>query len=258
MFAVKIAVITGASSGMGREFVRRLDSSERFEELWVIARREEKLKEIQSEVRAPIRVIALDLAHSGSYEEYRSLLEEHRPQVGVLVNCAGYGKFGQWSDIPLEETLGMIDVNSKALVAFTQLTLPYMGQGGRIYQLGSLSSFQPVPGLGVYGASKAFVLSYSRAIAREVRKRGIRVMAVCPGWVKTDFFDRATESSDDTVTYFNRWYTPQQVVCRALRDMQKGKDVSVCGLPVRLQVLGVKLLPHSIVMNIWMKQQNMR
>ncbi len=255
---MKIAVITGASSGMGREFVRQLDRDEAFDELWVIARRREMLEEITKEVRASVRVIPLDLAQSESYAEYRGLLDQFRPQVAVLVNCAGYGKFGKWSDIPLDEVLGMIDVNCKALVALTQLTLPYMAAGSRIYQLDSLSAFQPVPGLGVYGASKAFVLSYSRALSREVRPKGIRVMPVCPGWVRTDFFERATQSSARTITYFNRWYTAEQVVSTALHDMKKGKAVSICGLPIKAQVLAVKLLPHSLVMKIWMKQQKMQ
>ncbi len=256
--AVKIAVVTGASSGMGREFVRQLDREETLDEIWVIARRRERLEELKGEIQTPARVIALDLAKSESYAQYRALLEEQKPQVDVLVNCAGYGKFGTWEDIPLDDALGMIDVNCKALVAFTQLTLPYMGKGSRVFELDSLSAFQPVPGLGVYGASKAFVLSYSRALSREAAGRGVRVMPVCPGWVRTDFFERATQSSDSTVTYFSRWFTAEQVVRTALRDMQKGKAVSVCGFSTRAQVLAVKLLPHSLVMRIWMKQQKMR
>lgn len=243
---------------MGREFVRQLDREEALDEIWVIARRREKLEELKDEIRTPVRVIALDLANSESYAQYRALLGEYKPQVAVLVNCAGYGKFGKWEDIPLDEALGMIDVNCKALVAFTQLTLPYMGKGSRVFELDSLSAFQPVPGLGVYGASKAFVLSYSRALSREVAGRGIRVMPVCPGWVRTDFFERATQSSSSAITYFNRWYTAEQVVSTALRDMKKGKDVSVCGFPIKAQVLAVKLLPHSLVMRVWMKQQKMR
>jgi short-subunit dehydrogenase len=129
-----------------------------------------------------------------------------------------------------------------------------MGRGGRIYQVDSLSSFQPVPYIGVYGATKAYVLSFSRALNVELASRGIRVMAVCPGWVRTEFFRRAVVD-DSVIPYYNRFYTPEQVVRRALRDMRRGKDVSVCGFPVRMQVLGVKLLPHTAVMNIWCKQQ---
>ncbi len=255
---MKTAIITGASSGMGYEFALQLDKEERFDEIWVIARRKERLEELCGKLRAPARAIALDLAWPESLEEYKKLLQQSRPQVTALVNCAGYGQFGMWDDIPLQEALGMVDVNCKALLAVTQLTLPYMEAGGKVYQLDSLSAFQPVPGLAVYAAGKAFVLSYSRALNRELRTRGIRVMAICPGWVKTEFFDRATQSSSSTVTYFNRWYTAGQVVSTALRDMKRGKDVSVCGFPVKAQVLGVKLLPHRLVMNIWMKQQKMK
>ncbi len=255
---MKIAVITGASSGMGREFVKAIDSAFQLDEIWVIARRKELLESIAQEVKTPLRPIALDLSQKDSYEIYASMLKEHSPEVSVLVNCAGYGKFGMHYQIPLEETLGMIDVNSRALVAFTELTLPFMKSGGKVMQLDSLSSFQPVPGMAVYGASKAFVLSYSRALNRELKSKGISVMAICPGWVKTDFFQRATQVSDSTVTYFNRWYTPKQVVDSAMKDLAKGKDLSICGFPIKMQVLGVKLLPHKIIMNIWQKQQKIK
>ena len=250
---MKIAVVTGASSGMGREFVRQLDAAEKFDELWVVARRHDRLEELRASLRAKLRPIALDLTEAGAGETYAGLLEAEKPDVAVLVNAAGFGVFGAFAERDLENQLNMIQLNDVALVRFTGLTLPYMGRGSRIYQMGSLSAFQPVPYIGVYGATKAFVLSYSRALNTELRPRGIRVMAVCPGWVRTDFFDRAV--SDDTVIYYDRWYTPEQVVTRALRDMGRGRDVSVCGLPVRAQVLLVKLLPHRLVMRIWCRQQ---
>lgn len=250
---MKIAVITGASSGMGREFVRQLEAAEKFDEIWVIARRKERLLSLGEEIKTPLRAIALDLSMSESFNEYKVLLEAEKPEVSVLVNGSGFGKFGAFEDIPLDTQLEMIDLNEKALVAMTYLTLPYMKEGGKIYQIGSLSSFQPVPYIGVYGATKSFVLSFSRALGRELKGRGIRVLAVCPGWVRTEFFDRAV--TDDTITYYNRYYDADQVVRRALRDMKKGKDVSVCGFPIRAQVLLVKLLPHRLVMAIWCKQQ---
>lgn len=250
---MKIAVITGASSGMGREFVLRLDRDEQFDELWLISRRKELLEELDKETNAKVRAIPLDLTKSESITAYTALLEEHKPEVAVLVNAGGFGRFGAFLDIPLDVQLEMIDLNSKALVAMTYSTIPYMKAGSRIYQLGSLSSFQPVPYINVYGASKAFVLSFTRALNTELKKLGIRAMAVSPGWVKTAFFDRAV--TDDTITYYNRFYTPEQVVTRALQDMKKGKDVSICGAMVRGQVLLTKLLPHSLVMKIWCKQQ---
>ena len=131
-----------------------------------------------------------------------------------------------------------------------------MQRGSCVVQLDSLSAFQPVPYLNVYAATKAFVLSYSRGLNVELKPRGIRVMAVCPGWVRTEFFDRAETTSDSAVTYFNVVYEAADVVRTAIRDMERGKkDVSIHGAPVRWQVRLVKLLPHRLVMKIWMRQQ---
>lgn len=250
---MKIAVITGASSGMGREFVKQLDAQTEFDEVWVIARRRDKLESLADEIRATVRPVCLDLSKRESFDEYAALLRAENPEVAVLVNGSGFGKFGAFTEMALDEQLAMIDLNDKALVAMTYLTLPYMKEGGQIYQIDSLSSFQPVPYINVYGATKAFVLSFSRALNVELKKRGIRVMAVCPGWVRTEFFDHAV--TDDTITYYNKYFDPDEVVTRALRDMKKGKDVSVCGLSVRMQVRATKLLPHKMVMKIWCRQQ---
>lgn len=255
---MKIAVVTGASSGMGKEFVLGLPKKETFDEIWVISRSEDKLNALKSEVNVPLRVIPLDLTLPESYEAYKALLDEQKPEITVLVNCSGFGKFGKYDEIPLEDSMGMIDLNCKAMVAMTTLSLPYMKKGAKIAQIDSLSAFQPVPYLNVYAASKAFVLSYSRGLNMELKPRGIHVMAVSPGWVKTPFFDRATVTNDHAVTYFNRFYEPKDVVETAIRDLYRGKkDVSIHGLPVRNQVRLVKLLPHKLVMNIWMKQQKL-
>jgi len=251
---MRIAVVTGASSGMGREFVRRLDADEIYDEIWVIARRRERLEALARETNAVLRILALDLTKEESIEEYKALLEKEQPRVAVLVNGSGVGRFGAFSECTLDEYYSMIDLNIKALVALTHITLPYMGIGSQIYQIDSLSAFQPVPYINVYGATKAFVLSFSRALNAELAGRDIRVMAVCPGWVRTEFFDHAV--TDDTIQYYNRFYEPEQVVKTAIKDMKKGKDVSICGFQVKAQVLAVKFLPHKTVMRIWLKQQN--
>ena len=250
---MKIAVVTGASSGMGREFVKQLDAAHSFDEIWVIARRRDRLVTLADEVKATVRPVCLDLSAKESFDEYAALLASEQPEVSVLVNGSGFGKFGAFADMALDDQLAMIDLNDKALVAMTYLTLPYMKAGGQIYQIDSLSSFQPVPYINVYAATKAFVLSFSRALNVELKKRGIRVLAVCPGWVRTEFFDHAV--TDDTITYYNRYFDADEVVARALRDMRKGKDVSVCGFSIRMQVLATKLLPHRLVMKIWCRQQ---
>ncbi len=249
----KIAVITGASSGMGREFVIQLEKEKQFDEIWVIARRRDRLEALQNDVKTPIRPIALDLTKEESFAEYRALLESEKPTVDVLVNASGFGKFGSFAEMDADVMSSMIDLNVKAYVAMTHATLPYLTSGSEVYQLDSLSSFQPVPYIAVYGATKSFVLSFTRAIGVELKKRGIRMMAVCPGWVKTEFFDHAV--TDDTITYYNKFFTPEEVIARAIRDMRKGKDVSVCGFSIRAQVLLTKLLPHRLVMKIWCRQQ---
>ena len=248
-----IAVVTGASSGMGREFVLALDRELNLDEIWVVARREERLIELQEQCRSRIVPLAMDLLEGTSLQEFEDLLAENKPTINVLVNAAGFGLFGEFTELPLKDQLDSITVNDKALVAFTYLSLPYMGKGSQIYNLGSMSSFQPTPYMCVYSASKAFVLSFSRAINVELESRGIKAMAVCPGWIKTEFFDRAI--SDDTITFFNRYYSAEQVIKQALIDMKKGKDVSVLGGPEKRQVWLVKHLPHRLVMRTWCKQQ---
>ena len=250
---MKIAVITGASSGMGREFVYALDRDEEFDELWVIARREQRLLELKDKCRAKIRPIVLDLQQRESFTLYRELLEQEKPEIAVLVNAAGFGLFGAFMDMDMDRQLDIIDLNSRALTAMCYMSVPYMNKGSRIYNMGSMSSWQPVPYINVYGASKAYVLNFSRALGVELKDRGIKVMAVCPGWITTEFFNHAVH--DDTISYFNRYYPPEQVIEKALKDMKKGKNASVLGFPERMQVLLVKHLPVSFVMKTWCRQQ---
>lgn len=253
---MKIAVVTGASSGMGREFALQLSSYVTVDEIWVIARREDALNALKSEISVPVRPIALDLCKEASFDTYAAMLEAEKPDVRLLVNAAGFGKFGAHDRIPVEDEYRMIDLNCKALLAMTRLTLPYMHEGSHILQLDSLSAFQPVPYIAVYGATKAFVLSYSRAMNRELKSRGIRMMAMNPGWVKTEFFNHAFQTNDGEVQHFDRLYEARDCVATGLRDLYRSKkDYSVHGFPVRMQVRMVKLLPHSLVMRIWLSQQ---
>lgn len=251
---MNIAVITGASSGFGGEFVRRLDGRG-FDEIWVIARRKERLEALQSEVKTKLRPLALDLSKPESIAEYRAELEKEKPNVSVLVNAAGFGYFNPFTKESLELSLNMIDINDKALVSLCYDTLPFMQRGGEIYNIASTSSFQPVPYIGIYAATKSFVLSFSRSLNVELRERGIKVMAVCPHWTKTEFFDTAVHD-DSVIQYYNFYNIQSDVVSTAIRNMQKGRDVSLCGWRIKLQVLAVKLLPHKFVMRTWCKQQN--
>ena len=253
---MNIAIVTGASSGMGREFVLQLSEYIHPDEIWAIARRDGELEELKSECAIPVRPIALDLCREESFRELEAMLSEEKPRVELLVNAAGFGKFGFCGDIPVEEECRMIDLNCKALLRMTRLAIPYMGKGSHILQLDSLSAFQPVPYITTYGATKAFVLSYSRAMNRELKEQGIRCMAMNPGWVKTEFFRHAFTTNGSKVQYFDRLYEAKDVVKTGLRDLYRSKkDYSVHGFPVRTQVRLVKLLPHSLVMNVWLWQQ---
>ena len=253
---MNIAIVTGASSGMGWEFVLQLPQYVTVDEIWVIARRKSALESLIAESTVPVRPVPLDLCDSESFTAYQQLLSEEQPNVKLLINAAGFGKFGAFDKVSLEDECRMIDLNCKALVMMTRLTLPYMAAGSHILQLASNSSWQPVPYITTYGATKAMVLSYSRAMNRELKARGIRMMSMNPGWVKTEFFNHALQSNQGEVQYYDRLYEAADVVATGLKDLYKTKkDFSIHGFPVRMQVRLVKLLPHSMVMNTWLNQQ---
>lgn len=250
---MKIAVITGASAGIGREFVRAVDREESFDEIWVIARRRERLEDLAKECRNSIRPITLDLSALDSIDEYAALLEKERPEISLLINAAGCGVFGPFAEKDLKKQLGSATLNSLALTAMCHVSLPYMHEGGRIVNMGSNSAWQPVPYQTVYGASKSYVLNFSRSLWRELRPRGIHVMCVCPGWIKTEF--QAVAQHDEYIRYVDRWYGPDEVAAQAMKDLKKKKLVSILGHPVRRQVRLVKFLPVKLIMHIWCKQQ---
>ena len=254
---MNIAIVTGASSGMGRAFVLQLSDYVQVDEIWAIARRRDALEALEEAAGVKVRPISLDLCEAESFRKVEELLEAEKPEVKLLVNAAGFGRFGAYHKTAPEDECRMIDLNCKALVMMTRIVLPYMHAGSHILQLDSLSAFQPVPYITTYGATKAFVLSYSRAMNRELKKDGIRMMAMNPGWVKTEFFNHAFQTNDGCeVQYFDRLYEAKDCVATGLKDLYKTKkDYSVHGLPVKFQVLLVKIMPHWFVMNVWLNQQ---
>ena len=253
---MKIAVITGASSGIGREFVLAVDKRGKYDEIWVIARREERLRALQSECSNRIRPMPLDLSSQDGISAYGDALEREKPEILLLVNAAGCGTFGPFAEAELEKLLLSARLNAIALTAMCRLSLPYMPRGGSIVNLGSNSAWQPVPWQAVYGASKSYVLSLSRALGRELKPSGVHVMCVCPGWIKTEF--QAAAQHDDYIRYVDRWYAPEEVAEQAMKDLARKKSVSILGRPVRRQVRLVKLLPVKLVMSIWCRQQGIK
>ena len=255
-----ICVITGASSGIGKEFFLSLakDSYFKFDEFWVIARSEERLAVLGALCDIPVKAIPLDLSREESYKAYENLLQNEEVNVSLLVNCSGFGKFESTEKVGYDTSLNMIDLNVKGTVAMDMITLKYMKKGSGIINIASVAAYQPIPYINVYGATKSFVLNFTRALSMELRPKGIRVMAVCPFWTKTEFFDRAVKNeADPVVKKYAAMYDPKDIVRRALSDYKKGKDVSLFGFVTKLQLLGVKLMPTGVTMRVWMSQQKL-
>ena len=254
----KIAIITGASSGIGKEFALRLNTYDKFDEVWVIARNLDKLNELKGQIPFPVKAISLDLSKMESITEFSNILKEEKPTVSLLINCSGYGKFQKTTEYPLEDNMNMVDLNCKALMGMCLTSVPYMEKGSKIINIASVAAYQPIPYINVYAATKTFVMYFSRGLNSELKSSGIRVMAVCPFWTKTAFFDRAVLDGEPVVKKYVAMYEPEDIVKRAYKDLKKGKDVSMYGFKARMQTLLVKLLPHSLVMKIWKKQQKLK
>lgn len=252
----RIALITGASSGLGREFAVQIAAQGGIDELWLIARREDRLQTLSETLPLPVRCLALDLAEESAADRIAAALAQETPEVALFVHAAGFGKYGTWLDLTREEINGMIDVNLRATVHVTHAVLPYMPHGGRVLLLGSASAFQPLPFFNLYASTKAFVVHFSRALHAELREqgRGISVTAVCPGYVRTEFFSVAQQTKNpDTCQNFSPLYEPEDVVKKALRDSARGKDISVLGFTTNIRRLGAKLLPTRLAIATWLK-----
>ena len=255
---MKVAIITGASSGIGKEFAKRVNEFGSFDELWLIARREDRLNELAGELNFKTRVLAWDLTDEQTDAKYKALLEEVKPEISLLINCSGFGKFCKTDEVETSVNLNMIDLNCKAIVYMCQNSIPYMAKGSNMINIASVAAFQPVPYINVYAATKAFVLSFSRSLNRELKSNGVAVTAVCPFWTKTEFFDRAVKKDENAVVKkYAAMYTTDQIVTRAIRDAKKRKDVSKFGFIARAQALLAKMMPHSFIMSYWMNQQKL-
>lgn len=245
----KIAVITGASSGIGREFAKQISEKYKtIDEIWVIARRAIQLNELKEEIpNKEVVVMSLDITKELDLQIYQRFLEKEQPWIRVLVNAAGYGIMGHVSDIDSEELTGMIDVNCKALVAMTKLSLPYMKKQSNIINIASSAAYLPQPSFAVYAATKSFVRSFSKALNQELKEKEILVTAVCPGPVQTEFFDIAEKYSRTKA--FKRLFRvdAEQVVKRALLDAYYMKTESTYTITMKAFKVVSKVLPNDLL-----------
>ncbi|MBB5263588.1 hypothetical protein HNP82_000686 [Catenibacillus scindens] len=252
---MKIAVVTGASSGLGREFVYRLIKEKDLDEIWMIARRKEKMDEIAAseKSRARLRSISLDLSKESGIDHYSQLLEKHRPRVAWLINCAGFGKMGANAQIGREALDAMVMLNCKGAMDMTQVTIPYMERGSHILEICSTAAFMPLGGLGVYAATKAFLLSYSRSLYYELFPKKIFVTAVCPYWIKdTEFIPVARgENNFSGVRHFPLASRSRSVARWAMADAKLMFSVSTPGIACTLHRLVAKFIPRDLLMVAW-------
>ena len=225
------------------------------EEIWAVARTPEKLALLAQELGRKIRPLPMDVSREEEIRRLEDLLAQEQPRVLWLVNSAGFGKFGATEELSAEETYNMVALNCAGLAAVTRVCLPWMKSGSRVLNIASQASFQPLPYLNVYAATKAFVRNYSRALNVEVRSRGITVTAVCPGWMETPFFERAETGSQRSAHVFWGMADPYRVALRALVDAENGRDISVYSPYVQLCHLTAKLLPQRAMMRVWLWQQ---
>lgn len=246
---MSVAIITGASSGMGTEYFRQVvEQIPEVDEIWLIARRKEKLVELaESCPERTIAAISLDLTEDKSFEILEQILLERKPDVQVLINNAGCGDLGEFEYSPAEKQINMINLNVTALTKMCKLVLPYMTEESNIINVSSIASFAPTPGMSVYAATKAYVTSFSRGLDYELMDRQITVTAVCPGPMDTEFFGVAGISSESSPKFMKLpKENPQTVAKNSLAAALEGKPVYV-GKYKWYNFLA-KILPHSFVM----------
>lgn len=250
---MNIAIITGASSGMGKEFARQLAGSlTKTDEIWLLARRREPLErlalELTKEVKEmaeaeephhektiKVRTIVIDITNEKKLARFAEVLMIRNAGISVLVNCAGTGIYGEFEKQSRDEVTETVRLNVLALTQMTKFCLPYMKKGSKIIQIASGSAFLPQADFAVYAASKSYVYSFSKALGKELREKGITVTVVCPGPVETPFLSHAY-GRYGRMSFYKKlaMAKPEKVVRKALKDCKRGKSVSVYGLPTKV------------------------
>lgn len=252
-----IAIVTGASSGLGKEFFKLLSVKKGLDEIWIISRNEEKLKKIQKRYGEKIVVYPMDLSSLENIKAFGKNPSLKNCNIRYLINNAGFAKFCSYDDISIDESINMIDLNISGVVAMGLVCIPHMKKGSHILNIASQASFQPLPYQNIYSSTKAFVRNYTRALNVELREKGITATAVCPGWMKTGLYDRGIIDAKKATTNFTNMVTPDVVAKKALTDAARGKDMSVYSTYVKTCHAIAKLLPQKTMMKLWLIQQRL-
>ena len=240
----QVALITGASAGLGAEFARQL--SAQGQRLVLVARRRERLDELAAQL-GNARALALDLSQPGAAARLMADIAGHDESVDLLVNNAGFGLSGQFAELDGERQREMIDLNCGALAELARAVLPAMiaRQAGGILNVASTAAFQPGPGMAVYFATKAFVLSFSEALHDEARPHGVKVSCLCPGPTRTEF--RSVSGFDPKGRLAKLSADAASVVRAGLKGLERNQAVVVPGLSNKIISQAHRLLPRAVM-----------
>ena len=249
---MKIAVITGASSGIGKEYAVAVDRDRaEIEEIWLIARRREKLDETAKLLKKPVKILAIDITDSDCIEKYVYELKSSNADVRLLINNAGFGKLGNFEDLLTDDNAGMVRLNCEAATVMLSVTLPFMNKGAEIMNTCSIAAFAPNTRMAVYCSTKAYILSLSKALRSELKGRGINVLAVCPGPMDTEFLPAAGIAPGASRTFDTLpRVKPDVMAKKSLAASAAGRGVYTNLLFYKFYRLLAKLLPHCIVMKM--------
>lgn len=249
----RVAIITGATSGLGREYALLADIRlKKIDEIWLVARRADKLQETAVRMRHVVRCLSYDLSRTSSVIELTRLIQRKDIRVGYLINCAGIAKLGTSKSVTISDQRDMVALNAMAVVRLTDACLPYMRRGDHIVNVCSTAAFQPMQRMNVYAATKAFLLRYTRALRMELLPERIAVTAVCPYWIKdTEFIEKAESTGDDAVHSYPMASRVASVAAVSMIGIRMGLPVITPGIVCTVHRIFSKLLPDTVLEYIW-------
>ncbi len=247
---MSVAIITGASVGLGTEFIKYIPTVyPEIDEYWIIARRTEKLEAIKEQYPdKKVVPLSYDLSKEETYIDFKKFLQENQPDVKLLINNAGVGELGDFATADYQKQMLQCNLNVRGLTVVTNLVLKYMKAGASVINVASIASFVPNANMAVYSSTKAYVLSFSRAVRFELKDRKINVLAVCPGPMSTEFLDTANITGRSKAFETLPYCKPDQVAFKSLKAAKKGKGIYTNRGFYKFYRILARVVPHRWLM----------